>query len=235
MLSLLESLPASFESLATVVISDSQDAGQVSKFVGCGVIECLHNLFDVRRLSNLIEILASRRHSLHNNPLHNHHGAPMGAVSHRTPCVAELSVKDSRSKFLFSTSGESAELMEQVRRVAPSMTSVLLLGETGVGKTCLARVIHELSPRCDEPFVAVNCGALSPGLIESELLGHVKGAFTGALRDHDGKMKLAGRGTLLLDEIDSLPMVAQASLLKAIDERVFEPVGSTQSQRFTRG
>ena len=95
--------------------------------------------------------------------------------------------------------------MEQVRRVAALDTTILLGGETGTGKTRLARLIHELSPRRDLPFLAVNCGALSTTLIESELFGHVKGAFTGADRDHTGKFAEVGKGTLLLDEIDSLP------------------------------
>ena len=119
--------------------------------------------------------------------------------------------------------------MEQVRRVAALETTILLGGETGTGKTRLARLIHELSPRRDLPFLVVNCGALSTTLIESELFGHVKGAFTGADRDHIGKFAEVGRGTLLLDEIDSLPPALQAKLLRAVEERLFEPVGSNSS------
>ena len=88
-------------------------------------------------------------------------------------------------------------MMEQVRRVAAQDTTILLGGETGTGKTRLARLIHELSPRRDRPFLAVNCGALSASLIESEMFGHVKGAFTGADRDRVGKFAEVGRGTLL--------------------------------------
>jgi DNA-binding NtrC family response regulator len=121
-------------------------------------------------------------------------------------------------------------MMDQVRTVAPQETTVLLTGETGTGKTHLARLIHELSPRRELPFLVVNCGALSSGLIESEMFGHVRGAFTGADRDRAGKFQEVGTGTLLLDEIDALPLALQAKLLRAVEERVFEPVGSNKSQ-----
>ncbi len=122
------------------------------------------------------------------------------------------------------------ELMEQVRRVAPQDTTLLFTGETGTGKTRMARLIHGLSPRHAEPFMVLDCGSLSPTLIESEMFGHVRGAFTGADRDRPGKFAAAGGGTLLLDEINSLPLSLQGKLLRAVDERVFEPVGSNKSQ-----
>jgi DNA-binding NtrC family response regulator len=121
--------------------------------------------------------------------------------------------------------------MEQVRRVAPQDTTVLLGGETGTGKTSLARVMHELSPRRARPFLVVNCGSLSANLIESELLGHVKGAFTGADRDRTGKCAEVGGGTLLLDEIDALTPPLQAKLLRVVEERLFEPLGSNRTAR----
>jgi transcriptional regulator with PAS, ATPase and Fis domain len=125
---------------------------------------------------------------------------------------------------------EMVQMREQVGRVVPQETTLLLTGETGTGKTRLARLIHELSPRRNEPFLVVDCGAVSPNLIESEVFGHVKGAFTGADRDRPGKLAAAGRGTLLLDEINSLPLSLQAKLLRAVDDRVFEPVGSEKAQ-----
>jgi DNA-binding NtrC family response regulator len=121
-------------------------------------------------------------------------------------------------------------MMAQVRRVAPQETTLLLTGETGTGKTQLARLVHKLSPRRDEPFLVVDCGSLSASLIESELFGHVKGAFTGADRDRPGKLASAGKGTLLLDEINSLPLPLQSKLLRVVEERVFEPVGSNKPQ-----
>ncbi len=125
---------------------------------------------------------------------------------------------------------EIAELREQILRVAPQDTTVLLMGETGTGKTRLARLIHELSPRRNEPFLVVDCGSLSPSLIESEMFGHVKGAFTGADRERPGKFAAVGRGTLLLDEVNSLPLTLQTKLLRAVDDRTFEPVGSNRAQ-----
>jgi DNA-binding NtrC family response regulator len=118
------------------------------------------------------------------------------------------------------------DLMGQIRRVAAQDTTMLLVGETGTGKTGLARLIHELSPRRAEPFLVVDCAALSGGVIESELFGHVKGAFTGADRDRPGKLAAAGTGTVLLDEVNALPHHLQAKLLRAVGERRFEPVGA---------
>src|SRR5215212_7418249 len=125
---------------------------------------------------------------------------------------------------------EMAELRDQVYRVAPQETTLLLTGETGTGKTRLARLVHELSPRRTEPFLVIDCAALAPALVESELFGHARGAFTGADRDRAGKLAAAGGGTLLLDEVNSLPLALQGKLLRAVEERVFEPVGSERSQ-----
>jgi DNA-binding NtrC family response regulator len=141
--------------------------------------------------------------------------------------VASLGEAD---PFLYCPGPPAEQVMEQVRRVAPQSATILLSGETGTGKTRLARLLHELSPRRDQPFLAVNCGALTASLIESELFGHAKGAFTGADRDRQGKFAEAGRGTLLLDEIDSLPLPLQPKLLQALEERVYEPVGSNKSR-----
>jgi transcriptional regulator with PAS, ATPase and Fis domain len=133
--------------------------------------------------------------------------------------------------FLYLPATEMARVLGQVRMVAPQDTTVLLTGETGSGKTHLARLIHDLSPRRGLPFMVVNCGALSQTLIESELFGHVKGAFTGADRDRIGKFQEAGCGTLVLDEVDALPLSLQAKLLRTVEERVFEPVGSNRTLR----
>jgi DNA-binding NtrC family response regulator len=121
------------------------------------------------------------------------------------------------------------ELMGQIRRVAAQDTTVLLIGETGTGKTGLARLIHDLSPRRNEPFLVVDCAALSAGVIESELFGHVKGAFTGADRDRPGKLAAAGTGTVLLDEVNALPLPLQSKLLRAVGEHRFEPVGAVHA------
>jgi DNA-binding NtrC family response regulator len=136
----------------------------------------------------------------------------------------------SRQPFLYTPNSTGEHLASMIRRVAPLPSTVLLGGETGSGKSLLARMIHELSPRRDMPFLTVNCGALSASLIESELFGHVKGAFTGADVANVGKFTGAGDGTLFLDEIDTLPMSLQAKLLRGVEERLFEPVGSNKTQ-----
>ena len=121
------------------------------------------------------------------------------------------------------------DLSQQIQRVAQTDSTVLLLGESGTGKELFARAVHHLSPRRDLPFVALNCAAIPEGLVENELFGHEKGAFTGAGARKAGKMDLAHRGTLFLDEIGELPLAIQAKLLRVLEERCFERVGGTQS------
>ncbi len=128
--------------------------------------------------------------------------------------------------------GESraiARVKAQVEAVAESHGTVLICGESGTGKEVIARAIHEMSPRRDEAYLAVNCAALSESLLESELFGHEKGAFTGAESLRKGRFELADRGTLLLDEISEVPMRVQAKLLRVLQERVLERVGSSTS------
>jgi transcriptional regulator with GAF, ATPase, and Fis domain len=120
------------------------------------------------------------------------------------------------------------ELLKIVRKVAPSNTTVLIQGESGTGKEVIARGIHRLSPRGARPFVAINCSAIPDNLIENELFGHERGAYTGAGSRKVGKMELANRGTIFLDEIAELPFSTQAKLLRVLEERSFERVGGTQ-------
>lgn len=126
--------------------------------------------------------------------------------------------------------GESAQLksvLRQVRLVAPADTTVLILGETGTGKELIARAIHEQSGRAARPLVRVNCGAIPPSLIGSELFGHEKGAFTGAMQRRLGRFEAADGGTLFLDEIGELPLETQVTLLRVLQEREFERLGSS--------
>lgn len=118
------------------------------------------------------------------------------------------------------------EIVERIQQIAPSNASVLLQGESGTGKTLLGRMIHKYSTRAASPFIEVNCAAIPETLIESELFGHVKGAFTGATSNRPGRFQAADKGTLFLDEISEIPLHLQAKLLRAIQDQKFEMVGS---------
>ncbi len=128
--------------------------------------------------------------------------------------------------------GESSALrriLKQVESVGPTNATVLILGETGTGKELIARAIHDLSPRRDRTFVKLNCAAIPTGLLESELFGHEKGAFTGAISQKIGRLELAHEGTLFLDEVGDIPLELQPKLLRALQEKEFERLGSTKT------
>jgi formate hydrogenlyase transcriptional activator len=130
--------------------------------------------------------------------------------------------------------GNNARLksvLEEIQLVAPFDSSVLVLGETGTGKELIARAIHDLSPRKSRAFIKVNCAAIPSGLLESELFGHERGAFTGAIAQKIGRFELADKGTLFLDEIGDIPLELQPKLLRVLQEQEFERLGSTRTQR----
>ena len=130
--------------------------------------------------------------------------------------------------------GDSSALrsmLRDVRKVAGVETTVLLIGETGTGKELVAQAIHNASARKDRPLIKMNCGAIPQGLVESELFGHEKGAFTGALQRRIGRFEMADRGTLFMDELGELPLDTQVKLLRVLQEQEFERVGATRSQR----
>jgi two-component system response regulator HydG len=134
----------------------------------------------------------------------------------------------SNNEFLIGQDGETARIYKQIEMVAPTNYSVILYGESGTGKEVIAKTIHEYSNRKGKPFIAMDCGTLSKELSGSELFGHVKGAFTGAITDKEGHFEIANGGTLFLDEVSNLPKDVQASLLRVIQERRYKRVGGTK-------
>jgi PAS domain S-box-containing protein len=130
---------------------------------------------------------------------------------------------------IIGSSPQLVEVLRQVEQIARIDSTVLILGETGTGKELIARAIHDRSPRRNRALVKVNCGAISAGLVESELFGHVKGAFTGAISNRDGRFKLADGGTIFLDEVGELPLDTQVKLLRVLQEQEFEPIGSSKT------
>jgi transcriptional regulator with GAF, ATPase, and Fis domain len=143
--------------------------------------------------------------------------------------LRDYASRDEAFQEMVGNSAPQQELLRQVRTVAPTDATVLLLGETGTGKELVARALHRLSPRADSKFVSVNCTAIPTELLESELFGHEKGAFTGAINRHVGRLELAERGTLLLDEVGDLPGVIQPKLLRVLQEKEFERLGSNRT------
>jgi DNA-binding NtrC family response regulator len=224
---LLRKIASLQRGVAMIVVSDQHDPKQAYSLLRQGAAEFLSRPLDLSRLAYLIDRLTVRaRCAARPRPLLAVSG--VSAVMSRPEFLPGL-LPQSNDSLADLRSAALGSLVEQVCRVAPQDTTVLLGGETGTGKTRLARLIHELSPRRDQPFQAISCGALAANLIESEMFGHIKGAFTGAGCASIGKLATAGRGTLLLDEIYSLPFELQVKLLRALDERVFEPVGANES------
>src|SRR5579863_3114546 len=125
----------------------------------------------------------------------------------------------------------SLRLLELAQKVASAATTLLISGESGTGKDHLARLVHELGPRRDAPFLKIDCASLPPQLVESELFGHERGAFTGAVERKLGRLELGGKGTIVLDEIAALSPGAQGKLLRVLQERTFERLGSTETLR----
>ncbi len=151
----------------------------------------------------------------------------MNSVSYSFPAYSEPSAPPMAVGSLLGASAEMQEVFRLVERVGPTEASVLLTGESGSGKELAAKSIHECSARRGGPFIAINCGAIPPGLIEAELFGYEKGSFTGAVRSHAGVFERAQGGTLLLDEVTEMPLDMQTRLLRVLETRKFYRVGAS--------
>ena len=139
--------------------------------------------------------------------------------------------RKNRSEQIIGKSSALNEVLEQVERVSPLDSTLLILGETGTGKELIANAVHNLSPRSGRPFIKLNCSAIPFDLLESELFGHERGAFTGAITQKIGRFEMADKGTLLLDEIGDIPLALQPKLLRVLQEQEFERLGSSRTHR----
>jgi two-component system response regulator GlrR len=153
----------------------------------------------------------------------------MATVEKALRVSGSIDVEEGWASDIITRNQAMKEIMNQAKMVAATDARVLINGESGTGKELLARAIHDASPRRDKPFVAINCSAMAENLLESELFGHEKGAFTGATRNHKGLFQAAEGGTLLLDEIGDMPMRLQVKLLRVLQEQQVRPVGSTEA------
>jgi len=195
-----------------VILGERGQAQAGLKLLRAGAVDYLERPLDLRRLAMLADVLTVR---------------PRLELARSAPILTEPPTDEA---YLPDVTGPMQQVLQHVHRVASTNSTLLLQGETGTGKSRLARVIHDVSHRRSQPLLVVNCAALSASLIESEMFGHVRGAFTGADRNRLGKFSEAAGGTLVLDEIDCVPIELQAKLLRVVEERVFEPVGSNTSQ-----
>lgn len=196
--------------IPVLVITESDHPEVMLYVLRQGAVDCLCRPVNAGRLTFLVGAMTSRE------------GCPPPSAEPVAGGVAPVAFESSCMR----------ELLDSLRLAARSHATILLSGETGTGKNHLATFTHHNSPRRQQPLVVVDCGASTESLIESDLFGHVRGAFTGADRDHTGKLERAGNGTVLLDEVNSLPMTCQTRLLRALEERVFEKLGGEKTQSF---
>ena len=193
-----------------IVLTGNQDRANAVKAIGLGAYDFHHKPFDPEMLKLVID-RAFYLHALQKENrkiLQNQADSPLAGVISRDPGMLKLA--------------------RSIEKVAPTSASVMLLGESGTGKEVLARALHQLSPRAEKRFVAINCAAIPENLLESELFGYEKGAFTGAAKQTLGKIETANGGTFFLDEVGDLPMPLQAKLLRFLQERVIERVGGRE-------
>lgn len=205
-LAALEQILALSPATKVIVVTGNLDRTNAVKAVGLGAFDFFQKPFD----PDVLSIMVSRAFHVHSLEVEN--------VRLRSAATSPL-------QGLITHDDAMLKVCRMVEKVAPSNATVLLLGESGTGKEVLARAVHSLSPRADKRFVAINCAAIPENLLESELFGYEKGAFTGASKTTPGKIETAHQGTLFLDEIGDLPLPLQAKLLRFLQERVIERLG----------
>jgi two-component system, NtrC family, response regulator len=209
-LACLEQILSKSPDTKVIVVTGNDDRANAVHAIGLGAFDFYHKPID----AEILGLLVNRAFRVHELEMENRKLAQQK--------------KPSPLEGVLTGSSEMLKVCNTIEKVAPSGASVLLLGESGTGKELLARSIHALSGRADERFVAINCAAIPETLLESELFGSEKGAFTGAVKQTLGKIELANGGTLFLDEVGDLPMSLQAKLLRFLQERVIERVGGRQ-------
>jgi len=210
-LEIVKSARGSSPGADVIVLADPAHAHLARQAVKHGAHDCLIGPFEMNELQRLLDRLVQNKQMYAENRL----------------LREQLEVRQGLGT-LIGASARMQKVYEMILKVATKRHPVLVLGESGTGKELVARAIHSYSPWCDHPFVPVDCGALSPTLIESELFGHVRGAFTGASQNRSGLLVAGGKGTVFLDEIAELPVELQSKLLRAIQEREVRPVGGNQ-------
>ncbi len=213
--------------------------GTICSTQDCILERAVRNREKVRNFETVIQNKDGRKVpvSLNTDLLRDEHGNLVGIVETYRDLsqINELKAKLERQRGnetrgpLVARSKALQSILDLLPQVANSKATVLIEGESGTGKELIAREIHRLSPRRDQPFVAVNCAALAEGVLESELFGHVKGAFTGAIADRQGRFEIANKGTIFLDEIAEISPMAQAKLLRVLQEEEFERVGGNRT------
>ncbi|MGI9336739.1 MAG: PEP-CTERM-box response regulator transcription factor [Gammaproteobacteria bacterium] len=211
-LALLEQILELSPRTKIVVVTGNDDRDNAVKAVAMGAYDFYHKPLDAEVLS----LIVNRAFRL--VELEDQNERLLSANLEHTPLEGVVAV-----------SAEMTDVCRMIEKVAPADVSVLLLGESGTGKELLARAVHSLSPRKDDAFVVINCAAIPENLLESELFGHEKGAFTGAHKQTLGKIEMANGGTLFLDEIGDLPQPLQSKLLRFLQERVIERVGGRET------
>jgi two-component system NtrC family response regulator len=208
--SILEKIVTDFPETKVVVVTGQEDRENALKAISMGAYDFFHKPIDAK----ILPLVADRAYHLHQIERENR-----ALLEQKKPLPLDG---------IITASPAMLKVCEMVEKIAPSNLSALILGESGTGKELIARAIHRLSGYSEGNFVAINCAAIPENLLESELFGHEKGAFTGASSQKKGKVEMAGGGTLFLDEIGDMPIELQSKMLRFLQERVIERVGGTR-------